>query len=385
MDQLIEMYVEDRSKLNSLFLSHDNRNDQSSSNNNGPNQPPDPPLPPNASTNHPNNSNMNSEYFNPPDTSNSGEINQQPQQHLQTGDNRSTLSKNTHKHLIETQSEPRPFPKMSFNLVEQTNDQNISEPNTPVSRFERPMQRQQSDLLPSRIIATSKHTPLIRIEEPVVSSAQFRKQLQELQRQHQSTSMHSKSSSLTTPQTIDPPQQSTPTTQPPNEQLHCELPLSLHPVTSTTLDYSKRAPFTTISHSFSFPTGTSAIKSGGKSGQQCKHCKQTTQVVHSVDQCSKIQLQPHPSQRTTFYRQATYPHSSTLFTQAFTHSQAPPPQSTNSTASFRTPLISSTVNTISSSSLMQPTTQQITIQQTQAQQTSTTLVHHSNHQSADHI
>ena len=380
MDQLIEMYVEDRNKLNTLFLSHDSndRNDHSSNNNNDNNDrhpPPPPPQPPNSSSN-------NNNYSNLPDTS-TGDV-YQSQQQPQINDTNS--SKLAHK------CEPLPkMSKLSFNLLNLV-DQS-SEPNTPVSRnplLDRPMQRGNSDLIPSRIpsriIATGKHAPLIRIEtEQLVSSAQLKKQLQELHQQQQYRKLIEQQQSLIStmhdssnaPQQIESTQSASQQQQQQqeeefNNEFNNELPLSAHPVTSSietsTLDYSRRMPSSTISHSISFPVGTSALLT--KKSGQCKHCTQIQLQDSSSSNFNNSRIQQ--SQRTTFYRQMTYPHSSTLFTQAFTHQlshpQQPPlpPQTTTS------------INTITSSTFTSRSNTQST----------NTLVHHhhhSNHPSADHI
>ena len=241
MDQLLEMYVDDRNKLNSIFLSRDpNRIETSSNNDNNDDQPPPPPPPASNNTTYP----SNTTNYNLPTTETFSDDINQPSQKTNVDSN---LSKSALKYLIETQS--RPLTKMSFNLVEQFNDhQKSSEPNTPVCRnLDRPMQRGNSDLIANRFIATSKNTPMIRIEN--VSNAQFKKQLQDLQHKKlEQSTMHNVS------QNIESQQLHTQIEQRLHQEASSELPLSAHPVTSTelTLDYSRRMP-STITHSISFP------------------------------------------------------------------------------------------------------------------------------------
>lgn len=380
MDQLIEMYVEDRNKLNTLFLSHDhsNRNDPSSNNNDGDdnNPPPGPQPPPDPGTG------------NPPDPS--------------TGDGRGdqtagdSTAKSAHKFLMETQSVP--FTKMSFNLVEQVNDQN-SEPNTPVCRnLDRPIQRGNSDLVASRIIATAKNTPMIRIvgaEQVASLNAQFRRQLRDqLQQQHrklEQSSMHSEpSSSQTASQHTEQPTPPLPVEQ--RGDPYSELPLSAHPIASgdPPFDYCSRAPRqpATISHSVSFPVATSALLK--RTGGQCRHCtqQQQPQPQHHYQQpphhtAHEPSGRAQPTQRATFYRQMSYPHSSTLFmpAQSFTHPTTPTTAAKPGVPFARAapPLPPSAGLVAAVSSIASSTTA------TQQPQSSTFVHHPSNHPSADHI
>lgn len=388
MDQLIEMYVEDRNKLNTLFLSHDhsNRNDPSSNDGDDNNPPPPPGPPPDPSTG------------NPPDPTSTGDVpGNQP--------SGASTAKSAHKFLVETQSVPyTKFTKMSFNLVEQVNDQN-SEPNTPVCRnLDRPIQRGNSDLVASRIIATSKNTPMIRIvgtEQVASLNAQFRRQFRDqLQQQHrklEQSSMHSEpSSSQTSSQHIE---QQPPPPPPPVEQRafgdpYSELPLSAHPIASgdspfdSSFDYCSRTPRlpATISHSVSFPVATSALLK--RTGGQCRHCTQQQQPSHHTAHEPSSRAQPpsqsgSQTQRATFYRQMSYPHSSTLFmpAQSFAHSATSTTQAKPGVPFARAapPLpppagLVAAVSSISSSATA-----------TQQPQSSTFVHHPSNHPSADHI
>ena len=386
MDQLIEMYVEDRNKLNTLFLSHDpsNRNNPSSNNNDDDdNQTPPPPPPPGSGT--------SNGAHNPAETS-SGDV----RQTSAAGDPQSQ-TKSAHKYLIETQSVP--LGKMSFNLVEQANDQN-SEPNTPVCRnLDRPMQRGNSDLVASRIIATSKNTPMIRIvgAEQVASlnvlNAQFRRQLRDqLQHQHarkpeQSTTMHSEpSSSQTSSQHID--QQ--PIEQSAHGEPYSELPLSAHPIASVepAFEYCSRPRLpSTISHSVSFPVATSALMK--RTSGQCLHCVPAPPPPPPPPHPTQEASSRTQSQRATFYRQMSYPHSSaagsarpTLFMppQSFAHQPAVP-SSPVTISRIAPPLPSGLVATVSS--IASPSAGSASQQQPAA--TSTFVHHPSNHPSADHI
>ena len=398
MDQLIEMYVEDRNKLNTLFLSHDhsNRNDPSSNaDNDDDNQPPPPPNsqpPPNGGTN-----SSSGAYHNLSEPS-TGDAHQPPQA---AGDQQSQ-AKSAHKYLIETQSVP--LSKMSFNLVEQINDQN-SEPNTPVCRnLDRPMQRGNSDLVPSRIIATSKNTPMIRIvgAEKVASlnvlNAQFRRQLRDQlqQQQHrkppEQPTMHCEpSSSQTTSQHIEQQQ----IEQPPYSESYSELPLSAHPIASaaaaaeSAFDYCSRPRMPSISHSVSFPAGTNALLKSElkRTNGQCRHC---TQQHHppappphhtaAPETISRAQQREGQSQRATFYRQMSYPHSSaTLFMPPQSHQPSATPSGpvSFSRAALPLPPLMTTVSSIAPSS---------TGSAAQQPASASTFVHHpSNHPSADHI
>lgn len=397
------MYVEDRSKLNGLFLTQDpfgNKTDHSS---NDDNQPPPPPQPPNLLTTSDNTNN----YSNIPETS--ANNNNQQQSDFNTDNN--NLLKTTHKYLVETQSEP--FSKLSINLKKHLNDETLnSEPNTPVCLNRPSLQRQQSDLVTSRIIATKKNTPLIRIDREMLftnaqQQIQKQQQLKRIEQSLTSTMQHSGLLSHIEPPNFFQRQQETQqsiskqhqpqqiqqqqiTTNEPHQQ-YSELPLSAHPVTSmsttldySTLDYFKRMP-TTISHSLSFPVSTSALLK--KSGQ-CKslHCTQTStqekQIQDTIQSnLQSTRLQPHQlhSSTRTFQRQMTFPNSSTLFTEVFTTQQQQPSTQIPITRTLvsSTPLSSSSINSsINASSI---DTQQTT--------TNTFLQHHhqNNHPSADHI